>query len=1080
MKRRANLPTAFVESEGDWNSAIRCVYITVPHVLPLFLPTVNLVVRMSPFGWPIKRIHICGVWCCLVLSICLGTQQVYAQTSPLKFERMGIEQGLINSTIYAILQDQTGYLWLATEGGLVKYDGYAFHTFQYDPNDPQSLSTNLVTSLYEDRDGYLWVGTNQGGINRFDPATERFTRFSVPHQESWVSSFGEDSTGVLYACTLKRPDPFLLFDTERQRFEAAPLALDFIPDPEATFFVDANGHWWARTPQDGLYRLNPQTQGVDHFFPRLFQENSAKENLSFGGEGDLWLRVKNGQLLRFRPQTGAVDAYPALPHDEALPSISSVLMDSRGLLWIGAAYEGLVVYDPLREQRQRYTYQPHNPYSLSGKHVKTMFEDRSGIVWLGTLQSGLNKVLPRQRHFQHIYHNPDGEGGVMRGLVMGFGERTNGDVLIATSEGSLQAWSPASQTFTAIEVPNDGVRPSLIKAIHEDATGALWLGGWGSGLWRWDRSGQITHYKNQPDQDGSISSNAMRVIHEDQQGTLWIGTEEGLAIYDAETDRFRTLRHEPENPHSLGSNTVWALLEDQQGRFWVGTYAGGLNLLDRETGHVQRFQHDPYDSQSLSSNNVASLHEDAEGQLWVGTHGGGLNRFEPDTGRFERFTAREGLPDNHIHGILEDDAGHLWMSTNDGIVRFDPRTASVKAYTPNDGVQGKAFSVGSFLKRSDGAFLFGGSNGFNVFFPDSIRVNHQPPPVALSSFLVNEETVALDALLAEAGGVEIPYEGNAFSFETVALDFTAPEQNQYAHKLEGFDGEWVHTGTRRFVSYTNLDPGPYTLHVKGANSDGVWNETGVRVPIYIVPPIWMRGWFRALVVLGLLLGVSATVRFVSTRALRRRVQALEVEQQLQQERERISRDLHDHVGAQLTYIISSLDLHARRAQSREPEREALKALGGQARSTMQQLRQTIWALRHEAISVGAFVDQVRRYVQQQVKHLPEPKAQFQQVGDQTYELTPTQALNLFRIVQEAVTNVLKHADAQTLAIHVVHNEQVIHLYIQDDGSGFAPDKPQTDGCGLANMTYRAKAIGAAIDIVSTPGEGTTIDVRLPI
>lgn len=1028
------------------------------------------------------RVVRCVLWWMASIGVLgVNLQSLWAQEAPLKFERLGLAQGLVNPTVYDILQDRTGYLWLATEGGLVKYDGYTFTTYQYDPSNPQSLSTNLVTALYEDHVGFLWVGTNQGGINRFDPRTEQFTRFAATQPESWISDFGEASDGTLYAFASLSVDAISAFNRAAQRFEPVPLDLQVMPPELTRFAIDVQGGMWALHKQQGLYKFNPATQAVQHYTSPPAQPIYARfahgpHGIVQGSGGAVWLGTETGSLLRLEPETGHVNEHRVLQDNNSHQALYCALMDRQGMLWGTLSGEGLIVYHPHAGTSQQYSYQPNNPYSLSGNTVKSVLEDRSGIIWIGTLHNGLNKVLPHQRQFQHFYHNPDANSSVAPGRVIGFYENTHGDILLATTAGGIQRFSSRWSAFETLPMPPISGEQPIIKAIHEDRLGQLWLGGWGSGLFRQTPDGTFRHYTTDSENAANISADAMRVIYEDRAGTLWVGTEAGLDRYNLQTDTFDHFRHRTNDTTSLGSSTIWALHEDSQGRFWVGTYAGGLNLLNRRTGHAQRFQHNPYDTTSISSNNVASLLEDAAGNLWVGTHGGGLNRLDARTQTFERFTVHDGLPDNHIHSLLEDAHGHLWMSTNNGLARLDPATGIIKTYAANDGLQGRTFSVGSALRRSDGALLFGGTNGFNLFFPDSISVNQQPPPLAFSTFQVGEQKISLDTLLASQGRLAIPYAGNTFAFETVALDFTAPEHNHYAHKLEGFDDGWVETGTRRFASYTNLDPGHYTLHVKGANSDGIWNEAGLSVPIYIVPPVWMRGWFRALMTLLVLLGVGATVRIVSTRALRRRVQALELEQQVQHERQRISRDLHDHVGAQLTYIISSLDLQARRSTT--DQQDALRTLGHHARTTMQQLRQTIWALRHEAISVGAFADQIRTYAQQQLRSHPTMRLQVHHTGNTSHELSPSQALNLFRIVQEAITNALKHAHAETLTIDVSHHDGVTDIRVMDDGMGFLLDQTVAEGCGLANMRHRAQSMGAAFAIRSAPHAGTTVTVRL--
>ena len=324
--------------------------------------------------------------------------------------------------------------------------------------------------------------------------------------------------------------------------------------------------------------------------------------------------------------------------------------------------------------------------------------------------------------------------------------------------------------------------------------------------------------------------------------------------------------HDPQRDESLSSDNVYGLLEDSQGRLWVAT-EGGLNLLVPATGGFVRYRHDPDDPTSLGSDDVMSVFESRGGRIWAATYGGGLNLLDISSGRFTRYTTRDGLPNDSVYGALEDDEGFLWLSTNNGLSRFDFAAKAFKNFDVSDGLQSNEFNSWAFHRGASGRMNFGGINGVNSFDPGQITDSRFVPPVALTSFKIFNRDVDLGTPVSEVGELRVDHGQKVLSFRFTALDFAAPNKNLYAHKLEGFDDDWVYTQNNRDVTYTNLDPGRYLLRVKGSNRDGVWNEAGLTLPLVVVPPVWMTWWFRLLALLALLL-LASVAYALRTRAIR--------------------------------------------------------------------------------------------------------------------------------------------------------------------------------------------------------------------
>jgi serine phosphatase RsbU (regulator of sigma subunit) len=378
-------------------------------------------------------------------------------------------------------------------------------------------------------------------------------------------------------------------------------------------------------------------------------------------------------------------------------------------------------------------------------------------------------------------------------------------------------------------------------------------------------------YLHDPLDSLSISHNEIRSLYLDRHGMLWIGTfGGGLNVVDVKAPqdsplRFKRFRNNPADSCSIGSDFVREVCEDRSGIFWIGTQGNGLNRFDPQTGCFTRYRAVPGDPASLSSDHIMGLYLDGEGILWLATWGGGLNRFDPRTGKVQRFMRRDGLPGDGVYGILQDRSGNLWLSTNYGLSRFNPKTLTIRNYSTRDGLQSNEFDAGAYFQSPSGEMFFGGINGFNAFYPDSIHVNPYIPPVVITSFRKLNREVRFDRPVSEVDEITLSYRDYVFSFEFAALDYTVPEKNQYAFMMEGLDDDWIHaSANKRFVQYTTLKPGEYAFRVKASNNDGVWNEKGIRVRIHITPPFWEMWWFRS----GIVLAVGLVGTLLYSRRLR--------------------------------------------------------------------------------------------------------------------------------------------------------------------------------------------------------------------
>ncbi len=810
-----------------------------------------------------------------------------AQEPVLRFERLTPEQGLSQSQVYAILQDRQGFIWIGTGEGLNKYDGYSFTVYKLDTADPTSLVDNAVRSLYEDRQGTLWVGTNNG-LSRFDRDTQTFTRYRHDPDDPqsiaapWVADIAEDAGGTLWFGTIT--GGMNRFNRENQTFSAYKVT------PEARgslMYIDRAGTFWVGN-SEGLHTFDPASR---QFTPVVYEPAEPGRDvyaLQQDRQGFLWIGTEQG-LYRFDRERQTSTHYT---HDPDNPDslsdnwVSTIHEDQTGTLWVGTYSAGLNRFDPESETFSRYQHSPTSPTSISSNTIYTLYEDRTGLLWIGTA-AGINIFNPRTRAFNHYTADPEQPDGLANSDIAAFAVEPDGNLWVGTWEGGLSYFDRDAATITTYR--HDPADPrslshDTVYALYRDRAGMLWVGTYGGGLNRFDPATErFTRYRHDPDKPTSLSNDVIPTIYQDQRGTLWVAGEEGLNRFNPATERFTRYLHDPDDPTSLSHSEISSIYEDPAGTLWVGTWGGGINRFDPDRQIFQRYTHEPDDPGSLSDNRVFSITGDAAGTIWVGTTTG-LNRLDPGTERFKRYTENDGLPANAVRCLVVDDSGTIWLSGSRGLAALDPTTGALRRFTARDGLQGDGFNGGSCFRAPDGELFFGGSNGFNAFDPQQLTNNPHPPPppVVLTGFDLLNEPVNLGQDLATLTELPLSYRDAVISFEFAALDYAHPDRNQYAYKLEGFDADWVAAGTRRAVTYTNLDGGDYTLRVRGANSDGVWNAAGLTVAISVTPAPWQTWWAYSLYALAAVGFVAGYVRD------RTRAQARELARQRQElERERL-------------------------------------------------------------------------------------------------------------------------------------------------------------------------------------------------
>ncbi|MEM7369221.1 MAG: two-component regulator propeller domain-containing protein [Bacteroidota bacterium] len=1063
--------------------------------------------------------YISLIFCSLKLNCC---QQISAQERELIFEHIGVADGLSQGTVNHIMKDNKGFMWVATQDGLNRFDGYDFKIYRKDPANPNSLANNFVWTTWEDVHGTIWIGTFGGGLNKLDPSRDQFTSF-VPATEDIQHSLAHTGVRAFFEVN----DSTLLIGTDY-----GLSVMNTRTDQIRTFHPELEGA--AHYPGQNVLALGPMIEnrvmvgdkyGVYAFdlqterFSPIFELRREEGRQSFfvsemvgGEEGELWVSTSRGLLLLSVADSSKKRVKKYFYHRPDQPtslhnnSTNSLYLD-QDRLWIGTA-EGLAYLplDELDKPSPVFGQEQHDPRragSLSNNQVNQIFDDEAGFLWIAS-KEGLNKLAKRTPMFSTIGFEEDGRG-LCNATVLGMEEDTEGNLWVGTVGGltKITNWKQENRTFSCYHLPDyfpAHAKSDYVLNVCKDNQGQIWVCTRRGGIGRLisDSSGALAfeHYSPDPNDPASLGSSSIYFLLQDKEGMIWLGTSGGgVNAFDPNSGRFTHYTHDPKDSTKLPHPYAYALLEDYQDRFWVGTAGGGLSKMDRKTGICETYAFREDDPNSLSNDMVLCLYESKAKQLWVGT-ANGLCLMESE-GVFRRFFEKDGLPNNVIYGIMEDKNGNLWVSTSKGItrVRYESNQFSTLNFDPSDGLSGWEFNQFSYHQSGDGTMVFGGVKGVTIFHPDSFRLNHRLPHVVLTGFKLFNQVVpvagleekadelpyALPMTISEVKQIELPYHQNFLSFEFAALEFTNPSQNQYAYRLAGVDQGWVYSGTRRFADYPNLNSGDYIFQVKASNNDGIWNEKASSLMLSIAPPPWKTWWAYLLYVLMIGGSIYALIRY-RTRKVRQEVKMqAKIEQVKVEERELVraqsSRDFHDEAGNHLTKISLYTGLIKRGLEQASKLGEYADHIEANLMALSGGMRDFIWVLDPQKDGLDETIQRLIDFGYEMFEHSEiEFVAKNQIHEEMNIRLEVSAKRNLLLIFKEAMNNALKYAKASTVQFTIKLDNDHLYVELRDDGLGFDREKLVRVN-GLNNMKSRAKEMSAELNVHAVPGVGTRIVVE---
>ncbi len=973
-----------------------------------------------------------------------------------RFDHLSVTDGLSQNSVNDIFQDSEGYLWFATQDGLNRFDGYEFTWYMEDGDIP--MSHNFLWSIVEDQYGNIWTASSKGAT-RLNWKEGKSTHFFYTKNERYEGERNQVARVFL------RDDQVIISFASSSTFAIDPLAF-----PDSSSVILSSEHLLdykaLNLPDQPIFNtINVGHKQYFLFYDKIVGESTVSlpdgyflgifsSDLLTWGNG-FFVSTNNG-LLYYDVAEKSFSTFPCLSE----PVFDLIMSPANNQIWV-ATGRGIVLFDPVNSTCMKSIQSGDDESDLSSSLVSSFAKSKDGIYWVGTANGGINIYDQKRDQFKYLKQAQ----GFSDKPVWCFNKTkthllvgTDNGLYVASHKGALtKSTFAVDQVIASEKIEHPHFANKRITAIEEVSPNKFVIGTHSAELILFNPiTKKSTLLKLNEDNRHPHTVSAIKKIGAD----VWVTTHNGLFKFSRDL-KHKTFYSYWNDPLIYPSNYYLSAYVSKDSTLWLGTNIGFSTIS--ADGEIEYFF---YDDDSLSKspafNFISGFFEDSSGKIWISTFGGGVSRFDRKTGEFFHLTRDDGLANNICSSILGNDE-FVFVTTNGGLSKVRIKDNQIINYKTSDGLISNEFAIASSF-QTGGEFFFGTVNGLVAFNPKELEESFAQEAPVVSKLAINYTDVSLHSLGEK--GLELYPEDKIFTVEFSNLSFRKNDQVNFAYRMLGFDENWVTTSSSNRRATYSLAPGEYEFQLK-SKVGGLESETSTLL-VQVHPAFYETWWFALIATLSIGLGIVFVSRYYSHQQLKKRLQKLELQQKIQKERERISRDLHDNVGSQITYIASSIDNISGNGSTPE-----LKELGDFTRDTMRQLRETIWVINHDEVSVEELKVKVVDYLSEILK----PHSHIRQdvrFADSDEKLVPTAAINIFRIIQEAVNNAVKHANPSLITVSLEIGGDS-RLTVSDDGSGF--DGNDKDGhFGLINMRSRAQDLGAQLRLTSSEKEGTRIEV----
>ncbi|MBG9376923.1 hypothetical protein I5907_11790 [Panacibacter sp. DH6] len=1020
------------------------------------------------------------IWPLRYLSLFFMLMQtgVFAQNSNLlRFKSLTINDGLSQGFVNSITQDASGIMWFTTADGLNKYDGYNFYVYHHDIYDSTSIGSDDLTFVYEDGQRRLWIGSRNNGLDFFDREYNKF--YHIVHRNSKglisdkILSVCSDKSGALLINTDRGIDRMQIIPKNRNKKKTT----NFFENYELRFthlkygnnnagltgkavlgnvFTDSRGHTYVADTST-LYELVFQPDNTYTLHKKYSYQLKDKNYVPGIAEdtSSYSLFINGADITRF-PGYDFNLPHKMFSNKDQVARHAWVIGNNQ-MIWSTDSGSLYRIHIPTNEISLNIPADSAQNFAL--KAPLTIYSDRQNILWIGTAGHGIFKYDPETERFHHVlantihYHILETKNGEL--ITRNF------DKITLANNEFRQKKDPVMQAL------KEKFANSFIVQYAVDTSGNLWI----------PEHHKLYYYNlatNKQQTHELLFDEApsdIYTIYADKRNTLWMGYKKYFVRFDPSLNTFTKFNY-PFKAPDFETDFLQTIYEDGN-TLWLGSIHGlfSFDLLTQKMKDAYYAR--PGDSASLSSNFIYSLCNDIKQPkryLWVGTKGGGLNRLDKYTGKFVRYSRKDGLADNVIYGILPGDDGNVWLSTNQGLSAFNPRTKVFRNYDVNDGLQSNEFNRYAFCKTSAGLLVFGGMNGINYFDPKQINTLNSAEVVFTDLRLFNksvkltDEDCPINKSINYADEIRLKYKQNVVAIQFAAVDYRRQGNILYRYKMEGFDEDWIFSGTAHEATYTNLDPGEYRFIVQASYESDNWGNRQTSIAVIVLEPWYHTWWFYLLTIIAIACILYGLYRF-----------RLAQFAMLEKLRNRIAMDLHDEVGSSISTIAIYSKIMQDQIRSVDFDNEPLvNKIKDFAEEIMESMNDIVWSINTKNDAFERIGSRIRIHASQ----LLEPKGY-------TLHFEFSEALNrikigmekrreFYLIYKEVLNNIAKYADGRHvwISLNIVNN--FIQLTIKDDGKGFDITKAPGTGNGLTNMQNRAAMLKGKLSINTQTGKGTAV------